>query len=60
MESKINALDWWREQPFGKWLNIYDIPNSIFWTIWNNEIEKGKVKLHDTESKYKKYKYNVC
>lgn len=55
--NNINALDWWREQPRNRWLSISDIPGSIFWNIWNVQIEKSKVELHEIEALYKINKY---
>ena len=57
MISKANNIDsweWWRGQPIGKWLNIKDIPECIFISIWNLKIEGNNVELHPYEGKYKK------
>lgn len=51
--NNINSWDWWNNQPVNKWLNIKDIPYSVFNTIWNIKIESCNVKIHPFEAKYK-------
>ena len=52
-DNSYNALEWWYSQPLGEWLLINDIPTSIFYSIFNNYIEKSNVVLHRYLAEYK-------
>jgi len=54
LANNTNTWAWWRNQNRDVWLNINDIPSSMFWSIWNIKIESDDVELHPTEAKYKK------
>lgn len=44
------SSEWFYKQPKQKWLRIDSIPFDIFWTVWDNYIEKhNTVHLHKTE-----------
>ncbi len=47
----INAETWIDTQPSWTWLNIDDIPSSIFKSVWAF-IESNNCSLHPTKAKY--------
>ncbi len=49
--NNINAETWLNNQPTETWLSINDIPNQIFYSIWQI-IESNRCKLHREDAKY--------
>lgn len=49
--NNINSETWINQQPTYTWLNINDIPSSIFNSVWSF-IESNNCDIHPTKAKY--------